>query len=247
MKSFDHRRDGERRQDGPVVDRHGVRAERPVREDAPKALPRQAFGDSVPQPVVDQDPVDEQHRGVRRVVGADDPVVDRGLLQRDLRHDHHLSGDRRNLRHHRMRRPLVQQGICTWPTDPWPPRRCFSWPCRCRFGLLGDGYRFVIISRRASPKPDTLGGAAPMTDEQATNQVVDCGAADRRCRQTAGCQRQPRFLSCTSLHDPPYQAAAYLNFAPARGRIRSSAFAKSPPPCWRTAGGRRPRWASTSA
>lgn len=76
--------------------------------------------------------------------------------------------------------------------------------------VLGVG--FVVINSPPDVAASLLGGAAPLTDEQAADQVVDSArqivtAAD--LREVSGSYV---FLSCTSLHDPPYQAAAYLNF-----------------------------------
>jgi hypothetical protein len=77
--------------------------------------------------------------------------------------------------------------------------------------MLGIG--FVVVNASRSPETGTLGDAAPMTDEQATDQVVDSAreiVATARLQNVSGSNV---FLSCTSLHDPPYQAAVYLNFA----------------------------------
>jgi hypothetical protein len=74
------------------------------------------------------------------------------------------------------------------------------------------GAVFVVIDSSRGAQTDALGGAAPMTDEQATNQLVEAarGIVDAaRLRNVSGSNV---FLSCTSLHDPPYQAAVYLNF-----------------------------------
>jgi hypothetical protein len=76
--------------------------------------------------------------------------------------------------------------------------------------VLGIG--FVVINSSRSAESSPLGGAAPMTDEQATNQVVDSAKEIVDAAQLQGVSGSNVFLSCTSLHDPPYQAAVYLNF-----------------------------------
>lgn len=73
------------------------------------------------------------------------------------------------------------------------------------------GIVFVVIE--ASNNSGAGTPAAPMTDEQSTGQVVDSA---RQIVEAAALKRVSGtsvFLSCTSLHDPPYQAAVYLNFA----------------------------------
>ncbi|OBK78657.1 hypothetical protein [Mycobacterium sp. 1274761.0] len=73
------------------------------------------------------------------------------------------------------------------------------------------GVVFVVVG--AGDSPGIGAPASPMTDEEATGQVMDSArqvvdvAALKRVNGTSV------FLSCTSLHDPPYQAAVYLNFA----------------------------------
>ena len=76
--------------------------------------------------------------------------------------------------------------------------------------VLSVGFVLVTRSREADRGP--LGGAQALSDEEAMNQVVATarniiGAAD-----LTGVNGSAVFLSCTSLHDPPYQAAVYLNF-----------------------------------
>jgi hypothetical protein len=75
------------------------------------------------------------------------------------------------------------------------------------------GTAFLVITTPRPAGPGALGGAAPLTNDQATaqvlgeaKQVVDAAKLDRVSGTSV-------FLSCTSLHDPPYQAAIYLNFA----------------------------------
>ncbi len=77
--------------------------------------------------------------------------------------------------------------------------------------VLGIG--FVAINSSRSAETGTLGDAAPLTDEQATNQVVDSAREIVDAARLQDVSGSNIFLSCTSLHDPPYQAAVYLNFA----------------------------------
>jgi hypothetical protein len=69
------------------------------------------------------------------------------------------------------------------------------------------GTAFVLVNSAPTPLV-----AAPLTDEQAKDQVVDSA----RQIATIGRLREPTggyiFLSCKNEHDPPYQAAVYLNF-----------------------------------
>jgi hypothetical protein len=77
---------------------------------------------------------------------------------------------------------------------------------------LALGVGFVVINSSRKPGSDALGGAEPMTDEQATDQVL--GSA-RDIVDAANLQNVTAslvFMSCTSVHDPPYQAVAHLNF-----------------------------------
>ena len=76
--------------------------------------------------------------------------------------------------------------------------------------VLGIG--FVVINSSRSAETGTLGDAAPLTDEQATNQVVDSAREIVDAARLQDVSGSNIFLSCTSLHDPPYQAAVYLNF-----------------------------------
>ncbi|RDH79145.1 hypothetical protein DVS77_06730 [Mycolicibacterium moriokaense] len=77
--------------------------------------------------------------------------------------------------------------------------------------VLGIG--FVVIDAARTPDAGMLGNAAPLTDEQATAQVVDSARQIVDAARLQEVSGSYIFLSCTSLHDPPYQAAVYLNFA----------------------------------
>jgi hypothetical protein len=69
------------------------------------------------------------------------------------------------------------------------------------------GTAFVVIND--APTRDV---AAPLTDDQARDQVVDSA---RQIVTVAGLRDATGgygFLSCVNEHDPPYQAAVYLNF-----------------------------------
>jgi hypothetical protein len=71
------------------------------------------------------------------------------------------------------------------------------------------GSAFLVVN--TSPDAESARGA-PMTDGQSTRQVVESArqiVAAAQLREVSG---SSIFLSCTSLHDPPYQAAVYLNF-----------------------------------
>jgi hypothetical protein len=74
------------------------------------------------------------------------------------------------------------------------------------------GAVFVVIDSSRSAQTDALGGAEPMTDEQATDQVVSSAREIVDAARLRNVSGSNVFLSCTSLHDPPYQAAVYLNF-----------------------------------
>ena len=71
------------------------------------------------------------------------------------------------------------------------------------------GSAFIVINTSHDIEP---GAAAPMTDEQAVEQVVDSARQIVDTAQLREVSGSSVFLSCTSLHDPPYQAAVYLNF-----------------------------------
>ena len=74
------------------------------------------------------------------------------------------------------------------------------------------GISFIAISTSHKPETGPLGGAAPLSDEEASTQVVDSARQIIDVARLRGVSGSYAFLSCTSLHDPPYQAAVYLNF-----------------------------------
>ncbi len=76
--------------------------------------------------------------------------------------------------------------------------------------VLGIG--FVIINASPEPTGGAPGNAAPLTDEQARDQVVDSARQIVTAAELRGVTGGSIFLSCTNEHDPPYQAAVYLNF-----------------------------------
>ena len=78
---------------------------------------------------------------------------------------------------------------------------------------LALGIGFVVINSSRNAESGTLGGAEPMTDAQATNQVLDSARQIVDAARLQNVSASHIFLSCTSSHDPPYQAAVYLNFA----------------------------------
>src|ERR1700756_2775451 len=63
-----------------------MRSQRPIRKDAPKSAARQLLCDVQPQPVVDEYSVNEQHRGVWRIGGAQHVVFDFRVIQRRYGH-----------------------------------------------------------------------------------------------------------------------------------------------------------------
>jgi hypothetical protein len=76
--------------------------------------------------------------------------------------------------------------------------------------VLGTGFILINTSHRAGR--GSLGGSVPMTDEQSTNQVVDSARQIVEAARLQAVSGSSIFLSCTSLRDPPFQAAVYLNF-----------------------------------
>ncbi|MGH3675198.1 MAG: hypothetical protein ACRDU5_05570 [Mycobacterium sp.] len=68
------------------------------------------------------------------------------------------------------------------------------------------GIAFVVIAD--APTSDV----AALTDEQARDQVVDSARQIVTVAQLREATGGYTFLSCTNEHDPPYQAAVYLNF-----------------------------------
>ncbi len=77
---------------------------------------------------------------------------------------------------------------------------------------LALGIGLVVINSSRSSESDTLGDAAPMSDAQAANQVVGSARDIVDAARLQNVSASFAFLSCTSLHDPPYQGAVYLNF-----------------------------------
>ena len=76
--------------------------------------------------------------------------------------------------------------------------------------VLGIG--FVVINASPAAEVGVLGNAAPLTDEQSRDQVVDAARQIVTAAQLRGVTGGYTFLSCVDEHDPPYQAAVYLNF-----------------------------------
>ena len=76
--------------------------------------------------------------------------------------------------------------------------------------VLGLG--FVVINEPPEAEIDALGNAAPLTDQQSRDQVVDAARQIVTAAQLRGVTGGYTFLSCTNEHDPPYHAAMYLNF-----------------------------------
>lgn len=71
---------------------------------------------------------------------------------------------------------------------------------------------FVVITRSQEAHREPLGDTATLSDEEAMNQVVGSAKRIVDVANLQGVNGSAVFLSCTSLHDPPYQAAIYLNF-----------------------------------
>lgn len=72
---------------------------------------------------------------------------------------------------------------------------------------------FVVVTKSQGAGRETLDDASRMSDEEATDQVIDSARHIVDVANLQGVSGSAAFLSCTSLHDPPYQAAVYLNFA----------------------------------
>jgi hypothetical protein len=110
--------------------------------------------------------------------------------------------------------------------------------------VLGIG--FVVINTSPETEIGALGHAAPLTDDESMAQVVEAAQQIVTVAQLHDVNGSLIFLSCTNLHDPPYQAAIYLNFplpeTNAVKRVREIATT-----WWRTVGSSRLRWGSTSA
>jgi hypothetical protein len=77
---------------------------------------------------------------------------------------------------------------------------------------LALGVGFIVINWSRNSESDTLAGAEPMTDEQAANQVLGSARDIVDAAELRDVTASLVFLSCTSRHDPPYQAAVHLNF-----------------------------------
>ncbi len=77
--------------------------------------------------------------------------------------------------------------------------------------VLGVG--FIVINTSPETGVDSLGGTAPLTDEEAKSQVVDSARQIVTVAQLRGVSGGYTFLSCRNEHDQPYQGAVYLNFA----------------------------------
>ncbi len=75
------------------------------------------------------------------------------------------------------------------------------------------GIAFLVINTSPEAAVGAPGQAAPMTDEQATAQVVESARQIVSVAQLKGANGSSTFLSCTNENDPPYQPAVYLNFA----------------------------------
>ena len=71
------------------------------------------------------------------------------------------------------------------------------------------GSAFIVIN---TPHDGSVAAGAPMTDRQSIDQVVNSAKQIVDAAQMHDVNGSSVFLSCTSLHDPPYQAAIYLNF-----------------------------------
>jgi hypothetical protein len=77
---------------------------------------------------------------------------------------------------------------------------------------LAFGIGFVVINASPEQAGDPPGKAAPLTDGKARDQVVDSARQIVIAAELRGVTGGSIFLSCTNEHDPPYQAAVYLNF-----------------------------------
>ena len=75
--------------------------------------------------------------------------------------------------------------------------------------VLGTGF---LLLTGSPDKTGTLSGAPPMSDDEAASQVVEAARQIVGTAALRGVSGSYIFMSCTSLHDPPYQAAVYLNF-----------------------------------
>ena len=93
--------------------------------------------------------------------------------------------------------------------------------------VLGIG--FVVINTSPDTTVSALGKSAPLTDDQSRTQVIDSARQIVTVAHLHDVNGSYVFLSCTNEHDPPYQAALYLNFplpeANSFGYIRDTAAA----------------------
>jgi len=76
--------------------------------------------------------------------------------------------------------------------------------------VLGIG--FVVINTSPDTAVSALGKSAPLTDDQSRAQIIDSARQIVTVAQLRDVNGSYVFLSCTNEHDPPYQAALYLNF-----------------------------------
>jgi len=76
--------------------------------------------------------------------------------------------------------------------------------------VLGIG--FVAINTSPDTAVSALGKSAPLTDDQSRAQVIESARQIVTIAQLRDVNGSYVFLSCTNEHDPPYQAALYLNF-----------------------------------
>ena len=74
------------------------------------------------------------------------------------------------------------------------------------------GIAFVVINTPPATGVGVLGESTPLTDDQSRAQVVDSARQIVTAARLRDVNGSYVFLSCTNEHDPPYQAALYLNF-----------------------------------
>ncbi len=73
------------------------------------------------------------------------------------------------------------------------------------------GASFLAVNR-SGPSGAPSQPADPLTDDQAAAQVVDSAKEIVRVAQLREATGGYIFVSCKNEHDPPYQAAVYMNF-----------------------------------
>ena len=73
------------------------------------------------------------------------------------------------------------------------------------------GASFLAVNR-SGPSGAPSKPADPLTDDQAAAQVVDSAKEIVRVAQLREATGGYIFVSCKNEHDPPYQAAVYMNF-----------------------------------